>query len=200
MPARIAPLACAALALSACGSSLNSDQKARLAYIGLDRSIGKALSLGFAGFNAATSANIDPQSAAGDAKGTLTITGQVDQGSSANKGMRLREGMVDYSDGKAQIPGEDQQVDITYSTSADAAAQPALTAQLKSIPTGTYEGSLIGAFTMTGDLAGDVSLNLSFTGQLEDDGTGKARRKAGSTHVTGTATASGATYNVDVSL
>src|SRR5687768_17151352 len=101
---------------------IDSDEEARRAYFGLDGSIEKSLNLGFAGFNAATSANIAPQMTTGVAAGTLTISGQVDQGSSDNKGMRLYVGMVDYSDGEVKIiqEGEDDViVNITYDTNID---------------------------------------------------------------------------------
>ena len=69
-----------------------------MAYLGLDPSVDKAITLGFAGFNAASSANISPQSADGGVSGTMTVTGQVDQGTSANKGMRLADALSNYSD------------------------------------------------------------------------------------------------------
>lgn len=199
MHTRIAT-ALALVALSSCGKSLNSDEKARLAYIGLDKSVQKSLTLGFAGFNAASSANIPAQSGTGDARGTLTITGQVDQGTSNNKNLRLKIGMDAYSDGKAQIPGDDQAVSLTYATSADTASQPDLTLQLKNMPDGTYAGTLVGAFTMSGDLEGDVTINLTLSGQIQDDGTGKVVRKAGTTTITGTAVSPDGTYQVNVSL
>ncbi|HLM46924.1 MAG TPA: hypothetical protein VK458_23840 [Myxococcaceae bacterium] len=59
----------------------------------------------------------------------------------------------------------------------------------------------MGTFQMAGDLEGDVTLNLTMTGQLEDDGTGKVRRKAGTTTVTGTAkSGEGGEYQVNVTL
>src|SRR5262249_24413401 len=113
-----------------CGSTVSSDQDAKNAYLGLDPSIDKAISLGFDGFNSAQSANVTPQTANGTLSGTLTVTGQVDQGTSVNKGMRLNEDLTNYSDdGK-----------ITYVTNA--AALPALAMQLKNIPTGTVDGTL----------------------------------------------------------
>ncbi|HZI09118.1 MAG TPA: hypothetical protein VE153_01940 [Myxococcus sp.] len=51
---------------------------------------------------------------------------------------------------------------------------------------------------MTGDLTGDVQLNLSMSGDIEDDGTGKVRRVAGSTTVTGTATSGDGDFQVNV--
>ncbi|WAS91814.1 hypothetical protein [Nannocystis punicea] len=59
----------------------------------------RALKLGFDGFNAASSANIPEQSEPGEAAGLMVVNGKVDQGSSANKGMRLEVSLADYSDG-----------------------------------------------------------------------------------------------------
>src|SRR3954447_5100250 len=84
--------------LSACGNNVSSTADAQKAYLGLDPSVDKAISLGFAGFNSASSANISPQTTDGGVSGTLTVTGQVDQGVSANKGMRLTEALSSYSD------------------------------------------------------------------------------------------------------
>ncbi|NMO15897.1 hypothetical protein HPC49_24255 [Pyxidicoccus fallax] len=185
--------------LVGCGDDeVSSDEQARRAYLGLDESISKSLQLGFAGFNAASSANIPPQSGAGDAAGTLLITGQVDQGSSDNKGMRLRVGMTGYSDGEIAVSEDEDPVNITYATNASTEAQPELTLQLRNIPGGTFTGELKGDFDMTGDLKGKVTLNLTLTGEIEDDGTGKVRRTSGATRVTGTATSGDGTYNVDV--
>src|SRR5215217_3643675 len=143
--------------LTACGDDeVSSDEQARRAYLGLDESVSKALQLGFAGFNAASSANIPAQSAPGGVSGTLFISGQVDQGASTNKGMRLRVGMA------------------------------------------TYSGTLKGPFQMTGDLEGEVTLDLTLAGEIEDDGTGKVRRKVGTTTVTGTATSGDGSYNVNL--
>jgi len=69
---------------------------------------------------------------------------------------------------------------------------------LKGIPTGTLEGSLNGSFMMSGELGGQVSLALTFAGQLEAGADGGVNRKAGTTHITGTATSPAGTYNVDV--
>lgn len=177
-----------------CGPpQVSSEETARRAYLGLDRSIGKSLTLGFAGFNAASSANIPDQATTGDDGGTLTISGQVDQGSSANKGMRLKVAMAGYSDGVVSFDGGT--VHLVYATSSD---QPALNLQLKNIPDGTYTGSLAGTWQMQGDLTGTVQLDLSMSGQIENDGSGKTRRKAGKTTVTGTATSASGVYQVNV--
>jgi hypothetical protein len=189
------PTRALSILIIACGPpQVSSEETARRAALGLDRSIGKSLTLGFAGFNAATSANIPDQSTTGDDGGTLTISGQVDQGSSANKGMRLKVAMSGYSDGTVSFDGGT--VRVVYST--DSSALPALTLQLKNIPDGTYTGTLAGAYQMDGDLKGSVQLDLSMSGQLENDGTGKVRRKAGSTVVTGTATSASGVYQVNV--
>ena len=187
--------------LSGCNDEVSSDEQARRAYLGLDKSVEKSLQLGFAGFNAASSANIPAQTGTGDASGTLTITGQVDQGSSANKGMRLRVGMAEYSDGEITPAEGEKPVDITYQTNTDTTLQPELSLSLRNIPNGTFTGTLIGAFQMQGDLEGEVTLNLSMSGQIEDDGTGKVRRKAGSTTITGTAKSGGdGEYQVNITL
>lgn len=180
--------------------TISSDEEARRAYFGLDESIAASITLGFAGFNSASSANIAPQTAAGIAGGTLTVTGQVDQGSSNNKGMRLKVGMVAYTDGLVVIDGTPTDIDIVYDTSANVASQPSLTMQLKGIPTGTLDGTLVGDYTMTGDIEGTATLNLTFTGKLMDAGGGKPVRVPGMTHVTGTAVSGDGTYAVDVTL
>lgn len=190
-----------AASLTGCNDEVSSDEQARRAYLGLDKSVEKSLQLGFAGFNVATSANIPAQMANGDASGTLTITGQVDQGSSANKGMRLRVGMATYSDGEVTPAENEKPVEIAYQTVTDTTMQPELTLSLRNIPNGTFTGTLVGTFQMDGDLEGQVTLNLTMSGQIEDDGTGKVRRKAGSTTITGTAKSGGdGEYQVNVTL
>lgn len=196
--------------LGACGSSdtVSSDEQARRAYLGLDTSIGKSITLGFAGFNSASSANISPQMVAGDAMpgGTLTITGQVDQGSSANKGMRLYVGMVAYTDGPIKINDKGDTIKVTYDTSMTQTDQPYLQMMLKNIPTGTLDGSLTSGGTMTGvyhlsgDIKGDVTLDLTFTGTLMAGPSNTVVRVPGSTHVTGMATSGDGVYTVDLTI
>lgn len=192
--------------LVGCGSDdIDSDEEARRAYFGLDTSIEKSLALGFAGFNAAMNANIPPQMTAGDVSGTLTITGQVDQGSSNNKNMRLHIGMVDYNDGKFTIQTEDGDeevdVDITYDTPEDTEQQPYLNLQLRNIPNGTFTGTLSGPglYLMTGDIEGETELNLMFSGQIKDEG-GKVIRTPGMTTVTGTAKSGDGTFEVNLTI
>ena len=100
----------------------------------------------------------------------MTVTGQVDQGSSANKGMRLLEALSNYSDdGK-----------VTYNT--DASRPPALTISLKSIPTGTLEVRSTAPFIMSGGLGGQVSLALTFAGQMDWRGRRRAAQGRDDAH------------------
>jgi hypothetical protein len=196
---KLAWLAVMGSCVAACSNdTVSSDEQAKQAYLGLDPSIGKSITLGFAGFNAASSANISPQTAAGNVGGTLTITGQVDQGSSANKGMRLYVGMAAYTDGLQTV--DDQSVAIAYATNTDPTMQPYLEMKLMGIPTGSVTGTLTGVYEMTGDLVGEVTLNLAFSGTLEPGPNNTVVRAAGTTTVMGTAASSGGTYTVMVTL
>lgn len=179
------------------GSGVHSEDEARRAYLGLDLSIDRAVDLGLRGFNDAKSANIPAESGAGTLAGTMTITGQVDQGASDNKQMRLLVALAGYSD----------VAHLVYATGSAAGAggaagtvdtQPTLDMSLKGIPTGTLTGQLAGTFQMSGDLAGPVTLTLAFTADLASDGAGGTMRKAGTTHITGTAASPPGTYVVDV--
>ena len=188
--------------LVACSDDgIDSNEEARRAYLGLDASIEASITLGFAGFNSASSANISPQTATGIEAGTITVTGQVDQGSSANKGMRLHIGMVAYTDGPFPIDDDGNTATVIYDTDLDPALQPFLSMQLKNIPTGTLEGTLTGTYLMSGDLEGSAELNLSFTGALMDGGNNTVLRVPGSTQITGTVvTPDNGTFDVDVTL
>jgi hypothetical protein len=197
-----------AMASVACSDDdgISSNERARRAYLGLDPSIAKSLSLGFDGFNTASSANISPQTADGDATGVLTITGQVDQGASANKGMRLRVGMVAYSDGVFTIATEDEtvEVDLTYDTSDVQTAQPYLQLSLRGIPElgqppGTFTGTLTGVYRLRGDLDAEVELSLSMSGGIANVD-GVIVRTPGTTTVTGTATSGDGHYEVSLTL
>jgi len=180
------------LLLACNGGGVDSNETAKQAYLGLDESIDKAITLGFQGFDDAKSANIPTEQTTGDVSGTMTVTGQVDQGASANKEMRLLEALGDYADSDAGI---------VYDTSADAGtdgAPAALDMKLQGIPTGTLDGTLDGTYGMSGALAGTVTLTVSFSGQLEPNDAGGVERKPGSTHITGTATSGSGTYDIDV--
>jgi hypothetical protein len=186
---------------TACGADepdeVSSDEQARRAYLGLDNSIEKALNLGMDGYNAASSANIPEQTTTGDVSGTMAINGQVDQGVSPNKEMRLTVTLVEYSDGPA-VRVDDEDIDITYDTYPD--DLPALDLSLRNIPDGTFIGTLLGTYEMTGDLLGTVTLSLSFSGELENDGGGGIRRTLGATNVSGTATSGNGTYVVELTI
>jgi hypothetical protein len=180
--------------------AIDSDEAARRAYLGLDGSVAKSLTLGFAGFNAASSANIPPQMTTGDAAGTLAITGQVDQGASANKEMRLYVGMVDYDDGPFVIDEDGTTISIQYDTDLATATQPYLHLSLRDIPSGTFTGELTGTYHLTGAIEGDATLNLTMSGALMDDGSGGTLRMPGATTVTGTATSGDGVYQVALTL
>lgn len=180
--------------LFSCGSSsgVNSTDQAKQAYLGLDESIDKAITLGVKGFNAASSANIPAETTGGDLSGTMTVIGQVDQGASANKQMRLVEALSSYSDTDAGI---------VYDTSADAGTDGApatLDMSLQGIPSGTLTGSLDGTYGMTGSLKGLVTLQVTFNGQLEPNDAGGVERMPGKTVITGTATSGSGVYNINI--
>jgi|GEM_PF-379147 len=181
---------------------VHSTEDAKRAYLGLDKSVDKAITLGFKGYNAASNANIPTQETTGDKTGKMAVGGQVDQGQSTNKTMRLTDTLTAYSDDGV----------IAYDTGGGAPA--ALDMTLNKIPDGTLTGSLTGSFQMSGAkledggvvsqdagaLVGAVTLNLSFTGQLQPNAADatKVERKPGTTHITGTAVSGAYTYNVDV--
>lgn len=172
---------------AACGGNgVSSSEKAKEAYLGLDAHIDKAITLGFDGFNTASSANISPQMVNGDSTGTLTVTGQVDQGASSNKTMRLLEAMAMYSDDGKH----------TYDT--DSADPPMLNMDLQMIPTGTLSGTLDGPYTMSGALKGTVTLAITFNGTLMAGASNAVERAPGTTHITGTATSPFGTYDIDI--
>jgi len=203
-------LVCLALGAAACGGddAVDSDEQARRAYLALDKSIQKSIDLGFQGYTDASSANIAPHTANGDAAGTITVGGQVDQGASNNKGMRLNVGMVGYDDGPVEYNTDHDKVHVVFDTSTTATDQPYLSMQLKSIPTGTLEGtltansSMLGVYTLSGDITGTLTLSLTITGMLMA-GTAPiiTVRVPGSTTVTGTATNSdGGVYNISITI
>ncbi len=186
----LTPVAVLALATTGCNrGALDNEVAAEIAYLGLDRAVDRMIKLGFDGFNAADSANIPPQSEAGDESGTMDVSGKVDQGASANKGMQLNVALTDYSDGPVQdtavlYNGGPIQADFS----------------LKGLPDADLSGSLSGVFTMEGDLAGAIELDLAITGTTQDSGGGVIARVPGSIRVVGTATSDYGVFDVDVSL
>jgi hypothetical protein len=176
------------LAAASCsGDNVGSSEDAERAYQGLDASIDKAINLGFDGFNAASNANIPTQTGEGTVTGTMTISGQVDQGASDNKTMNLTDALAQYSDDGL----------ITYDT---ADPLPTISIKLNKIPNGTLDGTMAGTFTMSGELKGPVVLALTFSGAIEPIGTSttQVQRKPGTTHIVGTAKSDFGTYDVDI--
>jgi hypothetical protein len=185
-----------------CGA-VASEEEARIAYLGIDQVIVRALALGFDGFNAASSANIPAQTTDGDASGRIDVTGQVDQGSSTNKGMRLDIALVEFSDGPIDDPetDEEEEIQIVYATAEDAPIHSEM--KLRGIPDGTLEdGTFAGTVLMDGDLKGELELNLTFSGSIEPDPdtAGGTRREAGTTRVQGTAKSANGTFNIDTTI
>jgi hypothetical protein len=196
--ALILPLA---LAIAACGNDddIDSDTEARHAYLGFDAAIDRAINLGFDGFNAASSANIPPQESVGDVAGTMTISGQVDQGASDNKEMRLLIDVVDYQDDSFDDPDTEdfvEAIDIIYNISTDT-GPPALDLSLRNVPNGTFAGTLLGTFVLSGDIESAANFNLVLSGDIEDSG-GSVIRSPGTLSITGTVTSGDGTYDVDV--
>lgn len=181
-------------------AGVDSEDEARLAYLGLDNAIERAIQLGFDGYNAASSATIPPQSDDGDESGQMDVTGKVDQGSSANKGMRLDVALSEYSDGLIDDPETEdveEELVVVYDTDDDAPLHLAM--QLKDIPDGTLEGTLVGTAVTDGDIVGEVDLDLAMVAELEPgEGGQEVQRVAGTTRITGTAASEAGEYDVDV--
>jgi hypothetical protein len=197
-------LLCLLIVVGACNNdSVNSDEQARRAYLGLDKSVSKSLTLAFDGYNAASSANIPPQMTTGDATpgGTLTITGQVSHGNVNEATMTLAVAMVKYSDSPIVVDTKkNTKINVTYDTSTDTTKQPVLNMKLNASSGMAITGSLMGDYTMTGDLKGTVTLDLTITGTFSGSGT-TVMRVAGSTTITGTAVNSdGGMYMVNVTI
>jgi hypothetical protein len=186
--------------LAGCNDNVSSEKEAEMAYLGLDNAIEKTMDLGFDGFNAADNANIAQQETTGDISGTLIVNGQVDQGTSVNKGMRLNLAMDEYSDLVDLDADGKEEISVTYWTDPKSTL-PGFDLQLRDIPDGTFDGTMAGSFGMEGDIEGDVVLSVDIDGTIESDGLGGTRRASGSTTIVGGATGpSGHTYDIDITL
>jgi hypothetical protein len=196
---------------AACGGDddgVDSNEEARRAYLGLDPSIEQSIKLGFDGFNAASNANIDPQTTAGLADGTLTVTGQVDKGASSNKGMRLNIGMVGYDNGDVPYDDDGHTIHVVYDTSSDVTMEPYLSMQLMNFPEGTLSGTLdsnttmTGVYTLSGDIEGSLTLQLTISGTtMAGTDAGSVVRVPGTTTVSGTATnGDGGVYEINIMI
>ena len=185
--------------LAGCGDdAVSSAEEARRAYLGLDRAVELALNLGLAGYSAASSANIPAQTGNGEVAGTLTVTGQVDQGTSDNKELRLETAFAGYEDRLAGAidGGSAPESDIVYDS--DPAALPQLDLSLRNITTaGTFTGTFAGRVSMSGTLRGDVTLALTLMGNLQMGASGLTR-VPGTTRITGTATSGYGVYTIDI--
>ena len=148
------------------------------------------MGLGFDGYNQASNANIPEQSASGDRSGTMVVAGKVDQGASNNKEMDLTVSLTDYADEPVE------EVSIQYAT-GDQPLQLGLS--LKGLPNATFTGTFTGTPTMSGGLAGTVTLDLALSGETEENQDGEVQRKQGTLRITGTATSAFGTYDVDIS-
>jgi len=200
MKAALLALLLSLVAMAGCSDdNISSDTEARWAYLGFDSAIDKALNLGFDGFNAATSANIPDQNGLGDVDGTMVVGGQVDQGNSANKEMRLVVTLVDYYDGPVRDDVEDiDDLDVTYTTPELMPLE--LDLSLRSIPNGTFTGTLVGTALLTGDLEAEGTFMLSLAGEIQEDPADASRviRTPGTLTITGTVTSSDGVFDVDV--
>lgn len=200
MRSLVMPLALVVVATGGACTTVDSEEEARLAYLGIDKALERAVQLGFDGFNAADSANIPAQSDDGDDAGTMEVTGQVDQGASANKGMRLNVVLTDYSDGPIDDPETEdveEELAVVYNTLEGGALR--LELQLKDIPDGDLSGELTGSVTASGDIEGDLFLDISITADIEaGEGEQRVQRVEGTTRITGTATSEAGEYQVDV--
>lgn len=177
------------LATAACGPAVTDEQAAERAVLGLRPALTRTIQLGFDGFNAADSANIPAQSASGDEDGTLAITGQVDQGNSPNKEMRLEMALTDYNDGPVE------ETVIIYSTADGAPVSVDLS--LRNIPEGTLTGSIEGAVTLSGDLSGPLDLVLTVAGEITAGDADAVELVDGQTDVSGTATSDYGQFDLD---
>lgn len=198
---RACRLASLLLAAACDGSKVTSDEEAEMAAVGLDRAVERVLDLGLRGYGLADSANIDPQSEPGEVSGTMTVGGQVDQGSSDNKGLLLGVTLVDYADRVDLDPEDDEEapVEVTYDT--EPGAEPYADLKLRDLPEGTMDGTLTGKVWLEGDLDGEVTLALTIDAALTSDGADGVSRVEGATRVTGTVTNDdGDTYTVDLTL
>jgi hypothetical protein len=190
------------LTLCACTSSnVDSNEQARRAYLGLDESISKSLDLAFAGYNAASSANIPTELGSGAASGTITVAGKVSHGNPQQASMSVTAALDQYSDGPFAVGSGSNSPTISVEyTSGSGSAAPALGIKLNASAGNALDGTLTGDYDMTGDLTGSVTLDLTLTGQFSGSGTA-VERVPGSTTVTGTAVnASGGVFDVNVTL
>ena len=192
------PLAC--LALTACPGVSNEGDAAR-AWLGMEHGVDRVLQLGMDGFNAASSANIPTQTGAGEVDGLMTVDGQVDQGASDNKGLRLQVMLDAYADGPVDVDvdGRPDGWALVYDTAEGDFLDVDL--QLRGLPDAALTGTLIGDAVVGGDLEGPVQFDLQLDGTTEPLDGGEDDQiqiVAGSLSVSGTVTSDFGVYQVDL--
>ncbi len=179
---------------------MSNEESARRAYLGLDRAVDRAISLGFDGLNAATSANIPSQMGSGDVMGSMLVEGQVSQGASSNREMRLTVGLTGYQDRVTrEADGGGAELRLVYDRAADGSGL-ALTLSIRPGDMPGMRGTLTGTTRVSGELEGPVTLNLTLAANVRSmSGMGsRLERVAGTTRITGTVTSAYGTYTVDV--
>jgi hypothetical protein len=192
------PIAIFAALVGCTSSSVDSNEQARRAYLGLDSSISQSLELAFAGYDAASNASIPTEMGSGSTTGTLTVAGKVDQGNPQQASMALTAALDHYSDGPFVVDTKGDKISVTYTTGS--ATPPTLGIKLNASSGNSLAGTLTGDYEMTGGLTGSVTLDVTLTGTFTGSGT-TVQRVPGSTTVTGTAVnSSGGMYDVNVTL
>lgn len=172
------------VALAGCGGDATVNPEAMQAYTSFDSSLDKALDLAFAGINNAVTQNIGPGTVGGNARGTLVVVGQIDQGTGLTKSVRLDVNYDGYSD------------DGTVIYTTDPASPPLLTL-LASYADGSLTGRCLGVFTMSGALAGTLTLDVAINGYIESAGrSGGIALVPHATLIHGTAVSDYGTYPV----
>jgi hypothetical protein len=172
--------------LVGCGSD-TINQRAQTVYVEIQDVIYDSMELAFKGFNTATSATVPPQTKTGDNKGTLTVTGQVDQGTSPDKAMKLQLELVDYPSAST-----------TNTTFKTGATKPSLNINLKGIPNGTLDALLSGDFLMSGTLSGTATLSITMTGTLQKDPSNTSKVQPAKYSIKGTTKSDYGTHSVDI--
>lgn len=158
--------------------------------------------MAFVGFNAASSANIPPQTAMGDAMGTIVVDGQVSQGMSANREMRLNITLANYQDMVTDAPdgGTSAALHLTYDKPEDAGTPLSMSLSLRPNTQPSLTGTISGTLRLSGDLQGTVTVFFGITGEIRSmSGMGmRYELVPGSTRIAGSVMSAFGTYNVDI--
>lgn len=198
-----AALCLLALGVVQCGGgAVSNEASARRAYFGLDKAVTRALTLAFDGFNAASSANISPQTGMADVMGTMLVDGQVSNGMSMNREMRLNVSLTNYQDMATDSVdgGMSTPIRLTYDKPEDAGTPLSLSLSLRPGTQPSLTGTFSGTVRMSGELTGSVTIFFGITGEVRAvAGMGmRYERVPGTTRIAGTVMSSFGTYNVDI--